>query len=286
MVVASSPNLSFRPISEAELAVPLQWAAQEGWNPGLADAGPFHAADPGGFLMAFVKAEPVGCISVVRYDASFGFLGLYIVRPEHRGRGYGMRLWQAGLAHLQGCTVGLDGVVAQQANYARSGFVYAYRNVRYSGVPTGASGLTDLRVTPMAADPLDAVVTYDRRFFPAPRAEFLRAWLGAGRRKAFAYVEDGGLRGYCVVRSCRVGCKIGPLFADTTMAAEALFEIAVSHAGNGPVTIDIPEPNAAAGELASQYGLFPIFETARMYKGPAPNLPLDRIYGVTTLELG
>ena len=133
---------TIRNATRDELDVILDWAAREGWNPGLADTGPFHAADPGGFLIAFMKDEPVGCISVVRYDASFGFLGLYIVRPEHRGRGYGMRLWQAGLAHLQGCTVGLDGVVAQQANYARSGFVYAYRNVRYSGVPTGASGST------------------------------------------------------------------------------------------------------------------------------------------------
>ncbi len=28
------------------------------------------------------------------------------------------------------------------------------------------------------------------------------------------------------------------------------------------------------------------FETARMYTGPAPALPLRRIFGVTTFELG
>jgi hypothetical protein len=286
MVVTPSPDLSIRPIFEAELAVPLQWAADEGWNPGLADAGPFHAADPDGFLMAYRGDEPVGCISVVRYDASFGFLGLYIVRPDLRARGYGMRLWQAGLAHLEGCTVGLDGVVAQQANYARSGFAYAYRNVRYAGAPTGASGLSDNRVVPLTADRLDVVVAYDRRFFPAPRTAFLRSWLGTDRRKAFAYIEDGRLEGYCVIRWCRTGCKVGPLFADTPAAAEALFEAAASRAGNGPVSIDVPEPNAPAAELASRHGLSPAFETARMYKGPAPDLPLECIYGVTTLELG
>jgi hypothetical protein len=286
MVVTTLPGLSIRTISEAELAIPLQWAAEEGWNPGLADAGPFHAADPDGFLMAFLGDEPVGCISVVRYDATFGFLGLYIVRPDHRGRGYGLRLWQAGLVHLDGCVVGLDGVVAQQANYARSGFAYAYRNVRFAGVPTGASRRRDIRVTPMSADRLDAVVACDRRFFPAPRAEFLRGWLAGDDRKAFAFAEDGMLRGYCVVRSCRVGCKIGPLFAETPEAAEALFEAAVSQALNGPVAIDAPEPNRAAGELARRYGLTPVFETARMYRGPPPDLPLDLIYGVTTLELG
>jgi hypothetical protein len=41
-----------------------------------------------------------------------------------------------------------------------------------------------------------------------------------------------------------------------------------------------------AGLLAAQYGLAPVFETARMYCGPAPSLPLDQIYGITTFELG
>jgi hypothetical protein len=30
----------------------------------------------------------------------------------------------------------------------------------------------------------------------------------------------------------------------------------------------------------------PVFSTRRMYRGPAPVLDLERVYGVTTLELG
>jgi hypothetical protein len=37
---------------------------------------------------------------------------------------------------LAGCTIGLDGVVAQQGNYLKSGFQLAYRNIRYQGVQT------------------------------------------------------------------------------------------------------------------------------------------------------
>ena len=66
----------------------------------------------------------------------FAFLGFYIVRPELRGRGFGLRLWQAGLAHAGSRAVGLDGVVAQQDNYRKSGFKLAYRSIRYGGVPT------------------------------------------------------------------------------------------------------------------------------------------------------
>ena len=48
----------------------------------------------------------------------------------------------------------------------------------------------------------------------------------------------------------------------------------------------MPEPNASARALAEGAGLAPVFETARMYRGPAPDLPLPRIFGITTFELG
>jgi hypothetical protein len=32
--------------------------------------------------------------------------------------------------------------------------------------------------------------------------------------------------------------------------------------------------------------LAPSFETARMYRGPAPDLPLAQIFGIGTFELG
>jgi hypothetical protein len=52
------------------------------------------------------------------------------------------------------------------------------------------------------------------------------------------------------------------------------------------IFIDIPEPNRAAIAMARRLGLTPAFETARMYLGAAPQLPLHEIFGVTTLELG
>ena len=69
----------------------------------------------------------------VRYGSRFGFLGLHIVQPAFRGRGYGLRLWNAGMARLAGRCIGLDGVAAQQANYRRSGFQLAYRKIRHQG---------------------------------------------------------------------------------------------------------------------------------------------------------
>src|SRR5690606_7258828 len=131
----SVSGVALRSGSAAEFAVAVEWAAAEGWNPGLDDLAAFHGTDPYGFFMGWIGSKPVSSISVVRYGATFGFLGFYIVHVDHRGTGAGLATWNHGMAYLQGRTVGLDGVVSQQANYRKCGFVLAGRNVRHSGVP-------------------------------------------------------------------------------------------------------------------------------------------------------
>lgn len=271
--------------SRADLDLVVEWAAREGWNPGLDDADCFFAADPGGFLVGRLDGVPVGCISVVTYPGDFAFLGCYIVTPPHRGRGHGLSLWTAGMDRLAGRVVGLDGVVAQQDNYRRSGFVLSHRNIRFGGrVDAGPASAG--RLTAVGPELVEAVVAYDRAFFAGEREGFLRCWLQPDRRVALALVEEGTVTGYGVLRACREGFKVGPLFADSADGADLLFRGLAAHAGAAQVFLDCPEPHAAALDLAARHGLTPVFETARMYRGPAPELPLDRTFGITTFELG
>lgn len=256
-----------------EIQTLLDWAAAEGWNPGLGDALPFQAADPDGFIGAFVEGVLVAGISAVAYDEQFGFIGLYICHPDWRGRGHGKAVWDAGTAHLGSRTIGLDGVPEQQDNYGRMGFVRAYETVRMSGVlPRQTS----------AAVPagLDAVAGYDRACFPAAREDFLMAWLRPPNR-CLAVSADGAVRGYVVLRPCVTGYKIGPLFADNLDVALELMG-----AMTGPVQIDVPAQQVDfIGALRGQ-GFAPGFTTARMYRGLAPVLDLHRVFGITSLELG
>lgn len=276
-------DTSIRALNTAEIQLAVDWAAAEGWNPGLADAACFGAVDPGGFLVAEVDGAPAAVISVVNYDARFAFLGFYIVRPELRGHGIGFALWKAGLAHAGGRTVGLDGVLAQQANYAGQGFRLAYRNIRFSGVPAaGEAGQT----VDLASLPFAAVEASDAAVFPAPRTAFLKAWLGAPGHVGKALLRDGALAGWGVVRPARLGWKIGPLVAQDEAGADSLFRALRQAAGGEAVILDVPEPNAAALALARRHGLEPVFETARMYTGPIRPVDLARLYGVTSFELG
>jgi len=277
-------DVNVRTMGRTDLELALSWAATEGWNPGRSDATPFHVTDPEGFLMIEAGGEPAACISTVRYGSSFAFLGLYIARPERRGQGLGLAVWRAAMARLDGYLVGLDGVIAQQANYRKSGFVLAHRNVRYAGPPPRSSppaGLVDLRSVPF-----DQLLAYDRPLFPAKRAPFLAAWVGMPEAIGLAAWRDDALTGIGLARPCRDGWKIGPLFANGEAIAEALFLGLAARLPAGPIILDVPEVNPAAVRLAERHGLAPVFETARMYTGPAPAIDLARVYGITTFELG
>jgi GNAT superfamily N-acetyltransferase len=280
--------LLVRPMTRPELEMGLDWAAAEGWNPGLHDANSFHATDPDGFLLGLVDDKPVGMISAVRYGARFGFIGFYIVRPALRGHGYGMALWRAGMARLAGRTVGLDGVVTQQDNYRRSGFVLAWNNVRCQGVARRSNlpASPDEDLDPVCL-PDGELLAYDAAFFPDDRRTFVRAWTTQAGSAALAVRRAGKVVGYGVIRPCRTGFKVGPLFADDADLADRLWSALVSRLSPGePVYLDIPAANPVALELAREHDLEPAFETARMYTGAAPALPLRRLFGITTFELG
>ena len=275
---------TIRPMRADEIALAADWAAAEGWNPGLGDAACFATVDAEGFLIGELDGKPAATISCVNYDDRFAFLGFYIVRPDLRGRGLGLRIWQAAIAHAGARTIGLDGVVAQQDNYRKSGFALAYRNIRYGGRVTAGGGSSG--AVALADIPLSIIAADDATVFPAARLDFLRAWIGSAGHVGRALVRDGALAAWGVIRPCRQGFKVGPLVADDRVAAEAVLDALIAAAAGGEVFLDVPERNPDAVALAQARGLAPVFETARMYTGAVRDVAIARIFGVTTFELG
>ena len=264
---------TIRNLDLAEIGTLLDWAAAEGWNPGLNDAVAFQAADPGGFFGAFVDGVMVAGISAVAHDAHFGFIGLYICHPEWRGQGHGKAVWDAAIAYLGTRAIGLDGVAAQQANYAAMGFVPAYETIRMSGT---------LSANPAAlpAAQLEDIAALDRQCFPAQRDQFLRRWLAPPNRGVMQS-QHGAAEAYAVLRPCRDGAKIGPLFAGSIGAAVGLLT-----GLSGTVHIDVPAFQSEWLEALVARGFTEGFRTRRMYRGPPPAMDLTRVFGVTSLELG
>jgi len=278
-------TFTIRTMRPAEISLAVDWAAAEGWNPGTADAACFASVDAEGFLIGELDGTPAATVSCVNYDERFAFLGFYIVRADLRGKGYGLRIWDAAIAHAGTRVIGLDGVTAQQENYKKSGFQLAYANVRYGGT-VAASAAPRADIIELSDVPIAAVEVGDAMVFPAPRSAFLRTWIGSPGHIGCAVMRDGRLSSWGVIRPCRIGFKIGPLVADDRVGAEAVLSALIARVGGGEIFLDVPGINGEAAALARDFGLAPVFQTARMYTGAIPPLRLERVFGVTTFELG
>jgi hypothetical protein len=277
-------TFTIRTMRADEISLAIDWAAAEGWNPGRADASCFASVDADGFLIGELDGAPAATVSCVNYDARFAFLGFYIVRADLRGNGYGLRIWDAAIAHAGTRVIGLDGVTAQQENYRKSGFQLAYANVRYGGtVAPPAAPRAD--IIALNEVPFAVVEADDATVFPARRSAFLRAWIGSPGHAGCALMREGKLAAWGVIRPCRAGFKIGPLVADDRAGAEAVLSALIAKVGGGEIFLDAPGINREAVALAQDFGLAPVFETARMYTGAIPPLRLERVFGVTTFEL-
>jgi hypothetical protein len=279
--------LSVRTMSSEEVRnIAVEWALAEGWNPGLYDVDAFYAADRDGFFAGFLNDQPIACISVVKYNANFAFLGFYIVKKEFRGLGYGISIWDKAIASAGNRNIGLDGVLEQQLNYEKSGFTFEYSNIRFEGKALHRKVNNNL-VVPVSSVPFSELSGYDRQCFPATRDTFLREWISLPESAAFAFVENQKIKGYTVIRKCRTGYKIAPLFADSMQIAQQLFQSACNFiVEDSIIYLDVPEVNNEALTMAKSNHMKEVFRTARMYTEKAPDINTDKIFGVTSFELG
>lgn len=274
-------------ISEAKLEdmdFILSLAKAEGWNPGLNDAFPFYYTDPHGFFLGQIGDKKIGCISAVAYNDTFGFIGFYIVLPEYRTKGFGHQLWDYASRYLGNRTIGLDGVLKQQKVYEQHDFKLYYKNQRF--VRKNTKGHYSKTLVNLKTIILDDLLKYDTPIFGIERARFLQAWTAMPETFALGKLINNQLVGYGVLRPCQEGFKIGPLFANTLDIGLELFDSLCAKAENRSVYIDIPQANPSALKIAENFNLSSVFETVRMYNKQPPNQNIEKVFGVTSFELG
>ena len=269
-------------LAETEIAAYLAYI--EGWNPGIADGLAFYQADPDGFFLAEIDGKVVGCISAVKYSQDYGFIGFYVVEPEHRKSVAGIQLALTALNYLEGCNIGIDGVPDRIANYERLGFKVSHFNARFETI--GTDYTIDNNITFVKSIDRNLLYEYDRHCFPAPRNNFIDSWVDMPNSFSYIYAEGTVLKGWGTIRKCRKGYKIGPLFADNFNIANSLYKALVNHALDELVYLDIPLNNPEAMNLAVRYDMKKVFETARMYSKNEPEIDFNRIFGITSFELG
>jgi len=282
-------EISIEKITKNDLITLMDWASQEGWNPGKHDAAVFWHTDPDGFYGVKVGDNLIAGGAIISYEGAFGFMGIFIVNSQYRNLGIGNKLWYKRKNKLisrlkENAAIGMDGVLAMQPYYQKGGFELAFRDERYEFY--GKNYTYSANVSLIKNEDFDEILKYDSLHFGFQRTSFLRQWLIIPSSMAIKYKLDDEILGYAVIRKVEKGFKIGPLFAQNNTIAEELLKCCLSNSSEDFVYLDIPTINKNAIKLVEKYEGKYIFECARMYCGNAPNLPIDEIYGITSFELG
>lgn len=264
-----------------------EWARQVGWNPGLHDWEIITAIDPNGCFAGILDGKMVSSIIAVQHQRRYGFMGLYIVAPEYRGRGYGLAIWKHAMHYLTNDVgaecIGLDGVLANEVLYKMWGFQTSYKICQYKHV---VNQTFKRRCPAISENHFQDIINYDLKVFMVDRASFLHDFIFKTEAKTGEVYVSGKLAGFAVARPCFKGYKIGPLFADDIEVARMLIESLFADLPGQTVFIEVPESNSQAIKLVTDFDMSPGLATVRMYTSNQYQQDVRYVYGNTTRFVG
>ena len=286
-------------LSSHDIDFVTEISRKEGFVPGVGDLGIYQNTDKQGLWVGWLNDNPIGCIAGVRYNESYGFLGLFLVINEHRGKGFGLKLWKKALTHLSDLPcVGLEAAPERINDYEKWGFKISSKTTRWEWLGNGefingnflGDEFSHFSFIEGASIPSNAVERFDEKRENTPRPHFLSDWLNHPAGKVIAVIDNQGqCHGFGRIRPCLLkngdGWRIGPLMADSPILVQILLKKLIeSHPGL--IIIDSPGLNKSAFDLFKDLGFVYKSETFRMYRGYQTPVSMSDVYGLACLELG
>ncbi len=292
-------SLSIKPLRDSDIEFVTAISRNEGFSPGVGDLRIYQNTDKQGLWVGWINDRPIGCIAGVRYNESYGFLGLFLVIENFRGRGFGLQLWKKAFNHLCDLPcVGLEAAPERISDYSKWGFNISSKTTRWQWLGDGKLlgmnfsdvDLSNFSFVEGSDIPSNAVESFDAKRENTPRPHFLSNWLNHPAGKVIAIIDNHGeCHGFGRIRPCLLqrgdGWRIGPLMADKPFLLKILLKKLVdSHPGL--IIIDSPGINQSAYKIFRELGFKSVSETFRMYRGYQPPVSMNDVYGLACLELG
>ncbi|KAF2675515.1 hypothetical protein BT63DRAFT_420713 [Microthyrium microscopicum] len=274
----SADSCIVRPASSLDEAHAIFWPLINalGWTRAPLDSNTHYiSTGPGGFLLVADSSKPEvaeGCIVPLVFANGTGWIGFFCLNEGIRGRGWGGKLFARALEHLSsnGAVIaGLDAVSAQVGTYERRGFVEKgmVRVLKRASVKDHPiDGLADLPVGSRLIDlehvPTEVLVKSDLEHTGLERARLWTKEALWDRDDTFGFAlcdkEKGHeeLDGWVVVRSCTIGFRIGPLYANSEDVARALLKTVLKRLEDhdGGFIAELWEGNKSAEKVFTEAG--------------------------------
>ena len=295
---------------ELEAAVRLVISIVPEWHVGPHDLSCAFALDPTrrtAVYLGHLNNDVISAVSAVKYPGHSVHIASFVVKEEHRGKGYGKLTWEAAWKCIDDqCSIGLDAAPAMIPKYQGLGFQSVWDTVVVSlsakKIVDRFCDVKNLSVVtkPVGAIELGDLIAYDASVIGTGRGKFLEKWVNIpGSLSWVAVNKDGGIIGYISVRQVFSGARmelrllgIGPLYADDDVIAKLLLKEAAKAYVMGNDSDRKFELLCCNGGECGNHGLQlvsgieadpPVVIGPRMYKNGIPSgRQLDKIYGTTS----
>ena len=259
--------------SDIEAMMRLKDAA--GWNQTEADLVRNLELEPEGCFAIDCDGRVVSTTTVVNYGTELAWIGMVVTDPEFRGRGFARALFAHALEWLDSRGVAcakLDASSMGEPLYRSFGFEVECAIERWvrKSLPHGR-GSDEAQVA--------SEFQLDRRVFAADRARLLHSLARIGS------IDLGGGQ-YAMGRSGSNAAYFGPMIALDAETARRGLEWFLHSNGESTIYWDLFPSNAAAVQLAREYGFAPARQLARMRRGNAATPELTNIYAIAGFEYG
>lgn len=114
--------LTIKTLKQEQLELLFTYATLEGWNVEESHIRSQQKVYNKDFFIAYKGTQLVGFIIAIKHKDNFGFISTFIVLKKYRLKGYGRKILEHAIKHLDGCQIALNSVVNKESIYEKFGF--------------------------------------------------------------------------------------------------------------------------------------------------------------------
>jgi GNAT superfamily N-acetyltransferase len=282
-----------RVMTEDDIPAGMRLKEMAGWNQTSEDWRRFLEASPRGCFVAEVDGKVCGTATTIVYENRFAWIGMVLVDPQYRSRGFGTQLLQRAIQHLDELkipTIKLDATPQGKPIYEKLGFVPEYDLERWVLRRTAADSAVRAKQFPAkAVSPtlLESILEQDAKIFGADRSFLLKDLHDRKPQFSIGIVGSGLLEGHAFGRRGSFADHLGPWVAANTESARRILEMFLARSGRDMVIVDRVKSTALTETLLRSARFVYARPLTRMVRGPNkyPGC-VDRVCAVLGPEFG
>jgi hypothetical protein len=223
----------------------------EEWNDTRKDIKRMSHYEPDGCFIAVVNGTPSGHVFCASYG-KLGWIGLLIVKAEHRRKGIGTLLTKKVMSYLLSHgveTIRLEAVPTVARLYRELPFIDEYDSLRFMGTNGTEASLSRSTLLTLKEEEIGEVAKFDAEYFGANRMKVLSRLYQDSPELCFVSYAESEVAGYIMCRKTETGYRIGPWICkpdNPSTAKELLLKCMEAVSPYAKLCVGVPAVNEAA----------------------------------------